>query len=489
MTIGKKIAAGYGLALGALLVLGGLAYWSTNRLLANNERVDHTHRALAGLEALLSLLKDAETGQRGFLLIGKKSYLKPYTEALDNLDAKLDDLRELTSDNSRQQSALKELKPLIDRKLAELAETIKWREKDTGGKDEGLKEALKIVESGEGKKVMDQIRTIVNERMVPEEERLLSERSASANLSATLTLFTIAIGTPLAVLVVGLGGFLIVRSITRPIRETVAQLTSTGAEILASTSQQASGVQEQAAAVSQTVATVNEVTQTAEQAVQRARGVGDVFQRTAETGKAGKQALEESLAAERHVQSQVESTAENIMALAEQAQAIGEIIATVNDIAEQTNLLALNAAIEASRAGEHGRGFSVVAAEVKALAEQSRKATVQVRHILGEIQKATNKAVLSTEEVTRGVSTAIRLGTQASETITALSEALSSTAQASAQIVASAGQQATGMTQIHTAIQNIDQVARQNLAAVRQAEQAAQDLNQLGTKLAALLTR
>ena len=94
----------------------------------------------------------------------------------------------------------------------------------------------------------------------------------------------------------------------------------------------------------------------------------------------------------------MEATAENILALAEQAQAIGEIIATVNDIAEQTNLLALNAAIEASRAGEQGKGFAVVAGEVKALADQSKKATAQVRQILGEIQKATNTAVLSTEE-------------------------------------------------------------------------------------------
>ena len=71
------------------------------------------------------------------------------------------------------------------------------------------------------------------------------------------------------------------------------------------------------------------------------------------------------------------------MALAEQAQAIGEIIATVNDIADQTNILALNAAIEASRAGGQGRGFAVVAGEVKALADQSKRATQQVRQILG----------------------------------------------------------------------------------------------------------
>jgi PAS domain S-box-containing protein len=273
------------------------------------------------------------------------------------------------------------------------------------------------------------------------------------------------------------------RKLIDGIREMIAKLTSVGAEILASINQQVAGAQEQAAAVSQTVTTVDEVMQTAEQTSQRARTVGEAMQRNLEIGKVGRKAVEDAIVAKRRVQEQVESTAENILSLAEQAQAIGDIIATVNDIAEQTNLLALNAAIEASRAGEHGRGFAVVAGEVKALADQSKKATVQVRQILGEIQKATNTAVLSTEEVTRGVANAIQLGTQAGETIHTLAQALADTAQAAAQIVASAGQQATGMAQIHQAMRNIDQVAKQNVAAVRQVEQAGQNLNAIGTQL------
>jgi PAS domain S-box-containing protein len=273
------------------------------------------------------------------------------------------------------------------------------------------------------------------------------------------------------------------------VRDAGTRLASAIAEILTGAQQQAAGAQEQAAAVSQTVTTVDEITQTSEQAAQRARGVGDAVQRNLEIGKAGRHAIEESLSAKRRVQEQVEGAAESIMALAEQAQAIGEIIATVNDIAEQTNLLALNAAIEASRAGEYGRGFAVVAAEVKLLADQSKRATVQVRQILGDIQKATTRTVLSTEEVTRGVAAAIKLGTQAGETLTTLTETLADTARAAAQIVASAGQQATGMAQIHQAMKNIDQVTRQNLAAIRQTEQAAQNLNDLGTQLARLLTK
>jgi len=271
------------------------------------------------------------------------------------------------------------------------------------------------------------------------------------------------------------------------VAETAHAVASAAAEILAAATQQAAGAEEQAAAVAETVATVDEVTQTSEQAAQRAKAVAEAAQRTADIGRTGRKAVDEAVAVMGTVKEQGESLAENILALAEQAQQIGEIIATVNEIAEQTNLLALNAAIEAARAGEHGRGFSVVASEVKALAEQSKKATAQVRQILGDIQKATNSAVLATEESTKGVNGAIKVVNQAGETIRTLADTINEASQAASQIAASASQQAAGMGQIHQATKNISQVTNQNLASTKQSERAAQDLNALGSKLKELL--
>jgi PAS domain S-box-containing protein len=269
----------------------------------------------------------------------------------------------------------------------------------------------------------------------------------------------------------------------KAVSETAHNVAAVAAELLAGTTQQASGAQQQAAAVTQTVATVDEVSQTADQAAQRARQVAESSQRTVDVTRAGRRSVDEAVAVMGTVKDQVESVAENILALAEQAQQIGEIIATVNEIAEQTNLLALNAAIEAARAGEHGKGFSVVATEVKALAAQSKKATGQVRQILGDIQTATNAAVMAAENGTKSVSAAIKVVNQSGETIRTLSDTITDAAQTVAQISASAGQQATGMAQIHQAMRNISEVTTQNLGSVRQAERAAQDLNVLGTTL------
>jgi PAS domain S-box-containing protein len=274
----------------------------------------------------------------------------------------------------------------------------------------------------------------------------------------------------------------------RAVADTAQSVASAAAEILAASTQQAAGAQQQAAAVAQTMATVDEVAQTSDQAAQRVRAVSEMSQRTVDISRTGRKAVDEAVSMMGTVKEQVESLAENILALAEQAQQIGEIIATVNEIAEQTNMLALNAAIEAARAGEHGRGFSVVASEVKALAEQSKKATAQVRQILGEIQKATNSAVMATEDSTRSVNSAITVADQAGGTIRTLADTINEAAQAASQIAASASQQAAGMTQIHQATRNISQATQQNLASTRQAERAAQDLNTLGSALKQLLT-
>ena len=168
-----------------------------------------------------------------------------------------------------------------------------------------------------------------------------------------------------------------------------AQILATSISQIMTTMQQVSAsTQETATSVSETATTVEEVKQTAYVASQKAQQVAESSQHTVEVSKAGEHAVEEAITGMRRVRDQMESIAQSVVKLGEQSQAIGDIIATVNALAEQSNLLAVNAAIEASKAGEAGKGFSVVAQEVRRLAEQSKRATGQVRTILNDIQKA-----------------------------------------------------------------------------------------------------
>ena len=202
-----------------------------------------------------------------------------------------------------------------------------------------------------------------------------------------------------------------------------------------------------------------------------------------QVARQGTGAVEETVGGMQQIRARVESIATTIMGLAEQTQAIGSIITTVSELADQSNLLALNAAIEAARAGEQGRSFAIVAQHVRALAERSKVATSQVKEILGDIQRATNAAVLVTEEGTKGVEVGSRLATQAGQVIHRIAGEVDSGAQASVQIAAAAHQQTAGMEQIGQAMSSIQQATTQALASTRQAERAAQDLHALSQSL------
>jgi methyl-accepting chemotaxis protein len=217
--------------------------------------------------------------------------------------------------------------------------------------------------------------------------------------------------------------------------------------------------------------------------------VSDSAQKATQVGQAGRKSVSAAIEGMRHIQNQMESIAETVVRLSEHSQSIGEIIAAVNDLAEQSNLLAVNAAIEAAKAGEHGRGFSVVAQEVRSLAEQSRQATAQVRGILHDIQKATTAAVLATEQGSKAVEAGMRQSTEAGEAISQLSGTVNEAAQAATQIAASSQQQLVGTDQVALAMQNIKQASMQNVSATRQAETAALNLNQIGGTLKEIVAR
>jgi methyl-accepting chemotaxis protein len=271
------------------------------------------------------------------------------------------------------------------------------------------------------------------------------------------------------------------------VRNAANNLSSSAAEILATTTQQASGSSEQSAAIAQTTTTVDELKTIAEQSVVRAQEVASAAQRTVEVSRTGMQSVDETIVGMAQVKARVEGIAENILALSEQTQQIGEIITTVNDIAAQSNILALNASVEAARAGEYGKGFAVVAVEVRNLAEQSRQATAQVKAILSDIQQTTNATVMATEEGTKEVDEGVRLTEQAGEAIAQLAGVIGESAQAAAQMVAGGRQQAAGVEQVALAMQNINQVTAQSLVGVRQAEAAARDLNELASSLAEIV--
>jgi len=567
-SIGNKIASGFGLGLAVLLVVGAVSYDSTTKVSSSAEWVRHTHEVLTGLEGLLSGIKDAETGQRGYVITGESRYLEPYNTARDFVDQKLNSVRSLTSDNPIQQQRLQALEPLVDSKFTELQTVIDLR------KTKGFAAASQEILTDKGKNAMDAIRKVVN-AMVSEETGLLDKRSAEEQDRSHRTVLTIILGCLTSFVLLGVVGILLTRNIvgplrevsaaaqkialgdlsvemmssarqdevgvlakafaemteslgqmtrvaaqiskgdltvevipksdkdilgkaflsmrenlrrvTREIQESISVLSSSAQEIVATTAQVASAATETATAVSETTTTVEEVKQTAQLSSQKAKYVSEAAQKVALVSQGGKKSAAESIDAMKQIREQMESIAESIVRLSEQSQAIGEIMLTVNDLAEQSNLLAVNASIEAAKAGEQGKGFAVVAQEVRNLADQSKQATAQVRSILGEIQKATNAAVMVTEQGSKAVEVGVQQAVRAGESVQQLAESIAEAAQAAAQIAASSQQQMAGMDQVAQAMESIKTASTQNVASSKQTESAAKNIDDLGRRLKELV--
>jgi methyl-accepting chemotaxis protein len=271
--------------------------------------------------------------------------------------------------------------------------------------------------------------------------------------------------------------------ITGQVQQATSAIAAAAAEILAATTQQAASAAEQSAAITQTTTTIEEVKAIAAQTAERAAQVAQDSQGALTIARQGAGAVEQTLDGMHQIRARVESIASTILALAEQTHSISTIITTVSELADQSNLLSLNAAIEAARAGEAGKSFAVVAQHVRALAERSKGATVQVKEILSEIQKATQAAVLVTEEGSKGVEAGGKLAAQAGTVIHQIAGEVEGGAQASVQIAAAATQQTAGMEQIGQAMGAIAQATTQALTSTRQAERAAQDLHVLAQSL------
>lgn len=279
------------------------------------------------------------------------------------------------------------------------------------------------------------------------------------------------------------------RSITQQSRETTSNLHAAAGEIRASTQQQSASVAEQLAAVQETAATVDQITHAGIQISKRAQEVIVGAQEAAQSSKSGLKAVGDAARAMDAIREQSETAAAHIVSLSEKTRAISDIVATVNDLSERSHLLALNAAIEAASAGEAGRSFGVVAAEMKMLADQAKVATAQVRSILGEIQRGINSSVMLTEESVKRVAAGKEQTDMAQQTIEEITGSIQESVETFQQIVASTNQQQLGIEQVMGALQNIRDASQQTSMGTRQLDHAAANLSNLAQQLVRLTER
>jgi len=314
--------------------------------------------------------------------------------------------------------------------------------------------------------------------------------AAKLDRLGTVGLVCLIISAALGIAAVAAGailGWLLPRSVGRTLNEAVTGISSSAAELMAVASQVAASAAQTAASTNETTVTVEEVKQTAVLAHEKASEAAEGAQRATQTAESGRTLTEETISGVERVRDEMDVVFETITRLREQTQAAGDVIASVNDLAEQSNLLSVNASIEAAKAGEYGKGFTVVAQEVKNLAEQSKQAVAQVRTMLSDIQKASQTAVEAAERSRQAVETGRQQSIEAGDVMQSLAGGADDNAQSLVQISASSQQQLAGMEQIAQAIESINEAGSQAAGGTRQVEQEVQHLQDLATRLKRLV--
>jgi methyl-accepting chemotaxis protein len=274
---------------------------------------------------------------------------------------------------------------------------------------------------------------------------------------------------------------------TSKVIEAVSALSAVAGELSTTTSQLSQSASRTSAAVTEVSTTMEEVRQAAKLASTKAEIVVDTSQQALKISGSGKDATEKTIDRITVIRDQMKLIGETVVRLSERSRAIEDIVVSVQDLADQSNLLAVNASIEAARAGDRGKGFTVVADEIRSLADQSREATEEIRAILSDTQKWVSAVVMATEQGTKAVESGVEQSLIAGEAIKSLVDSVANSAQAASVIGASTTEQLAGTEQASTAMISIEQTMRENLAGSSQVEASAKKLQDLGGSLGELV--
>jgi methyl-accepting chemotaxis protein len=524
MSLKMKLGLGFGTVLLTLAVLGIATYSGLGsiqaqaRVVASNvEKKELTAAIDTGLEKQLA-------GARGFLITKDEAQLGRYREGNELLADSADKLEKmLVTDEAKK--ALADVRDLERRLHVQQERAIELRRAD---REKDAKEALFSAQNDEVRAEMrKQIKTVTE---IAEKLRKEAQDQQAATQSRVEMMALILTG---AGLLVGIGvAFLIARSVSRAVSAMVSlikeiaannlavedmpitsqdeigqagtalngmknsmrqviqsiagtaeHVASASEEISSSAAQQAQGAETQKDQTTQVATAMQEMSSTVAQVSENSNLAAEASRQAAETARHGGSIVDDTLGKMRAIAEAVRATAKKVDELGKSSDQIGHIIGVIDDIADQTNLLALNAAIEAARAGEQGRGFAVVADEVRKLAERTTSATKEIAQMIKNIQDETRVAVSAMEAGTGQVEEGVKSTAQAGASLKEIIQMAEQVGEMIAHIATAATEQSSATEQVN---QNMDQIARlvkESAVGSQQSAKACQDLSGLALDL------
>jgi methyl-accepting chemotaxis protein len=273
------------------------------------------------------------------------------------------------------------------------------------------------------------------------------------------------------------------------IREAALQLSTSSAEVLAAATQNESSTSQQASAIHETTATMEELKGASHQIAENAQMVAGIAEQTLAATKQGEGSIRAFMDSMERVKKNAVEVDDAISKLSRRVERIGTVVEVIDEIADRSDLLALNAALEGAKAGEAGRGFSIVAAEMRRLAENVMESTKEIKNLITEIREATHAAKEASDGNKRMAAEGEKLGGAAITSVGGILHGIQETSDAARVIHLATQQQRTATEQVVQSMSEIEEVTRQAQTGSRQATGAAAELTKLAERLAELVKR
>ncbi len=511
LSIRSKLLAGFGVILLILLVISWVSYGALQTL--SNRFLLVTNVSEANL-----LISEARQQEKNFLLRQDLQYYQRAVSLASNAKTLGEQTLDLFS-TERSRQLMQQMLQQIDLYQQALSQLVATEPGSTAARDleQQMTNAARAADQAGTDSVANQLNNL--EKQLTQVERTIiisaliailigiaaaltitsmvvlplkrvvgvAEKIAAGDLSANLP--TDRLDEPGQLMKAMQQMTLSLRDLLHNLTSGIAQLAAATEEMAAISEQNAAGVSQQKAETEQVATAMNEMTATVQDVAKNAEEASGAATESATQAQLGEQVVSQTIHQIKTLAHEVANSARAISELKQQSSNIGAVLDVIKSIADQTNLLALNAAIEAARAGDAGRGFSVVADEVRALAFRTQESTGEIEKLISDLQQKAESAVANMDRSAGLAEHTLGSADNVSDAIETISKAVQSIQAMNQQIAAAALQQSTVAEQINRSIFNIRDVAEQSAVASEQTAMASSNLSQLGSDLQQVAAR
>jgi methyl-accepting chemotaxis protein len=476
----QKILIGYALPVCALFGAAGFGWMSA-------QRVFHIFDIIHDADELLKESDQVELSTsrliqtvRGYLLIQEPRFLSQYSEAKRLFNQSISKLQESQYFDPDQVSRIQMINRLTTDYIQMADQMIRLSQ--AGQQNE----AIELIRLETSRQLTDDFTQLDLELDQSIRQMIEMYQADAENALDRLVMGLILSAVLLGGIALALAWW-IVKQVSDVILQSTQMIVSSSSEIATTIEQQERTANQQAASVNETTTTMDELSTSSQQSRQQADQATVIAEDVQTLAEQGNQSAETILQEMHELHDQVLAIATQITNLNEKAHQISNISKLVSDIANQTNLLALNAAVEAVRAGEQGKGFTVVATEIRKLADQSKQSAADIRTLVLDIQTAANSTVIATQAGTQTVETSIQVTQNTASTFAKVAESINQIVINNRQISLNVEQQAIATQQVATFMGELNQGVQETAAGIRQTRVGTRQLNQAALDLNRLI--